>query len=78
MGHPKIYPERSHQVEIPLRRDELSARLSLNPSTDPQEIAPGVWTTGAIDVRTEFEGRSKELLIAVGGELVADAYRDGH
>jgi 7,8-dihydropterin-6-yl-methyl-4-(beta-D-ribofuranosyl)aminobenzene 5'-phosphate synthase len=59
-----------------LNRDELSARLTLKLSTGPQEIVPGVWTTGEINERTDFEGGSKELLMAVGGELVADAYRD--
>ena len=59
-----------------LSRDELTARLTLKLSADPQEIVPGVWTTGEINERTEFEGRGKELLMAVGGELVADAYRD--
>ena len=57
-------------------RDELSARLTLKLSTGPQEIVPGVWTTGEINERTDFEGRGKELLMAVGGELVTDAYRD--
>jgi hypothetical protein len=33
---------------------------------------------GEINVRTEFEGRNKEPLVAVGGELEADAYRDDH
>jgi 7,8-dihydropterin-6-yl-methyl-4-(beta-D-ribofuranosyl)aminobenzene 5'-phosphate synthase len=59
-----------------LSRDELTARLTPKLSTDPQEIVPGVWTTGEINERTEFEGHSKELLMAVRGELVADAYRD--
>ncbi len=59
-----------------LSRDELSARLTLKLSTGPQEIVPGVWTTGEINERTDFEGRGKELLMAVGGELVVDAYRD--
>ena len=59
-----------------LSREELSARLTLKLSADPQEIVPGVWTTGEINERTEFEGHSKELLMAVDGELMADAYRD--
>jgi 7,8-dihydropterin-6-yl-methyl-4-(beta-D-ribofuranosyl)aminobenzene 5'-phosphate synthase len=56
--------------------DELSARLTLKLTTGPQEIVPGVWTTGEISKRTDFEGCGKELLMAAGGELIPDAYRD--
>jgi len=63
-------------IGSPLRREELAARFALKLSAMPQEIAAGVWTTGEIVARTEFEGRSKGHLMAEGGQLVADAYRD--
>lgn len=63
-------------IGLPLSREELAARFDLRLSDAPQEIATGVWTTGEISERSEAEGRSKGHLMAVQGELVADAYRD--
>ncbi len=63
-------------IGLPLSREELVGRLTLKLSAAPQEIVPGVWTTGEISERAEFEGRSKGHLMAAEGELVADAYRD--
>lgn len=64
------------RIGLPLSREELAARIDLRLNDMPQEIVTGVWTTGAISERPEFEGRSKGLLMAAEGELVADAYRD--
>jgi 7,8-dihydropterin-6-yl-methyl-4-(beta-D-ribofuranosyl)aminobenzene 5'-phosphate synthase len=61
---------------LPLSREELAAHFVLRLSDAPQEIVPGVWTTGAISERTEFEGSGKGLLMVAEGDLVADAYRD--
>lgn len=63
-------------IGLPLSREELAARFDLRLSDAPQEVVTGVWTTGPISERTEFEGRGKALLMGVEGELVADAYRD--
>jgi 7,8-dihydropterin-6-yl-methyl-4-(beta-D-ribofuranosyl)aminobenzene 5'-phosphate synthase len=64
------------RIGLTLSLEELAARFALKLSAAPQEIAPGVWTTGEIGERTEFEGRSQEHLMASDGEPVADAYRD--
>jgi len=64
------------RIGLPLDRAELAERLTLRLSAEPQEIVPGVWTTGAIIDRPEFEGRGRGLLMADAGELVPDAYRD--
>jgi 7,8-dihydropterin-6-yl-methyl-4-(beta-D-ribofuranosyl)aminobenzene 5'-phosphate synthase len=64
------------RIGLPLSREELAAHFVLRLSDAPQEIVPGVWTTGEIGERTEFEGRSKGHLMAAGGELMTDAYRD--
>jgi 7,8-dihydropterin-6-yl-methyl-4-(beta-D-ribofuranosyl)aminobenzene 5'-phosphate synthase len=61
---------------IALSREELAAHFDLKLNDMPQEIVTGVRTTGAITDRPEFQGSSKALLMAEGGELVADAYRD--
>jgi len=64
------------RIGLPLSREKLATCFDLRLSDAPREIVPGVWTTGEIGERTEFEGRSKGLLMAVEGELVADAFRD--
>lgn len=64
------------RIGIALGREELAARFDLRLNDAPQEVAPGVWTTGAIADRPEFQGSSKTLLMAEGDKLVADAYRD--
>ncbi len=64
------------RIGLPLGRAELAERLTLKLSVEPQEIVPGIWTTGEITERREFEGRGKGLLMADAGELVADTYRD--
>jgi 7,8-dihydropterin-6-yl-methyl-4-(beta-D-ribofuranosyl)aminobenzene 5'-phosphate synthase len=64
------------RISLPLSREELASHFALKLSAAPQEIVPGVWTTGEINERSEFEGRSKGLLMAAAGGLVADGYRD--
>ena len=64
------------RIGLSLSRDELAVHFTLKLDAAPQEILPAVWTTGAINTRTEFEGRSKGLLMAEGDELLADTYRD--
>jgi 7,8-dihydropterin-6-yl-methyl-4-(beta-D-ribofuranosyl)aminobenzene 5'-phosphate synthase len=64
------------RIGLPLSREKLATHFVLRLSDAPQEVVPGIWTTGAISERPEFEGRGKGLLMAAEGELVADAYRD--
>jgi 7,8-dihydropterin-6-yl-methyl-4-(beta-D-ribofuranosyl)aminobenzene 5'-phosphate synthase len=59
-----------------LTREELAARLTLNLHAAPQEIVPGVWTTGEITKRPEPEGSSAYHLVREGDAFVADPYRD--
>ena len=61
---------------LALTREELAARLTLNLEAVPQEIIPGVWTTGEITQRPEPEGRSAHHLVRKGDVFVADSYRD--
>ncbi len=83
-ANPDLFRERfsrrddgsARRIGLPLSREELAAHFELKLSPEPQEIAPGVWTTGEIGERTEFEGRSKGHLMAEGEALVPDAYRD--
>ena len=55
---------------------DLTARLALELSQDPQEIIPNLWTTGEIVERLEPEGRSDHHFIREGDDLVPDPYKD--
>jgi 7,8-dihydropterin-6-yl-methyl-4-(beta-D-ribofuranosyl)aminobenzene 5'-phosphate synthase len=63
-------------VGLLMSREELEAGFTLHLSATPQEMVPGVWTTGEITDRSEPEGRSAHHLMREGDDLVADAYRD--
>lgn len=68
-------------IGIPLTRTALDAQVSLRLSTEPQQVWPGVWTTGEITERPEPEGRSEHHLIRADseraqGEWLPDPYRD--
>jgi 7,8-dihydropterin-6-yl-methyl-4-(beta-D-ribofuranosyl)aminobenzene 5'-phosphate synthase len=54
----------------------LAARFALRLSDDPQEVLPGVWTTGRISARPYFEGRSARHQARVGDRLIPDPYAD--
>jgi 7,8-dihydropterin-6-yl-methyl-4-(beta-D-ribofuranosyl)aminobenzene 5'-phosphate synthase len=54
----------------------LAQRLALRLNATPQEIFPGLWTTGEIRERPALEGRSRHHLMREGETLVPDAYRD--
>ena len=45
-------------------------------SVEPKQILPGVWTTGEITNRAEFEGRSAHHYIHSGSDWLPDPYRD--
>jgi 7,8-dihydropterin-6-yl-methyl-4-(beta-D-ribofuranosyl)aminobenzene 5'-phosphate synthase len=63
-------------VGLSLSREELAGRSALRLSAAPQEIFPGLWTTGEISERPDKEGRSDHHLVQQGESLVADDYRD--
>ena len=63
-------------VGLSLTREELAARLALRLNSAPQEILPGVWTTGEITSRPEPEGGSVYHLAREGDTFVSDTYRD--
>ena len=67
---------RVENVGLALTREALAERLTLSLSVRPQEILPGLWTTGEILARPEAEGKSDYHLMREGEALVADAYRD--
>lgn len=63
-------------IGLSISKDDLGQRADLNLSTGPTEILPGIWTTGEITDRSDFEGRSPHHRILVEGQWQPDPYRD--
>ena len=60
------------RMEIPL----LQKQAVLHLRKEPQEIIPGIWTTGEITARSEPEGRGEGHCIREGGNWLPDPYED--
>jgi 7,8-dihydropterin-6-yl-methyl-4-(beta-D-ribofuranosyl)aminobenzene 5'-phosphate synthase len=82
-AHPDLVRERfsmkgglPRSIGLKLPPAELSRQVDLHLSTEPQQILPGLWTTGEITMRDELEGRSKHHFIRVKGEWLPDPYSD--
>ncbi len=82
-AHPDLFTERftiregKHEsIGMRLPRPELENKVDVRWSAEPVEIVPGVWTTGEIKDRSEFEGRSPSHSIQVDGDYQPDPYRD--
>ena len=63
-------------IGMSLSREDLGERLALRLNAEPQEIFPGVWTTGEVSQRPEMEGKSEYHLMREGKALVPDRYAD--
>lgn len=59
-----------------LSEEEVRRLADVRLSVAPQEVLPGVWTTGEITARAEPEGRSPHHWVRNGEEWVPDPYRD--
>lgn len=82
-ANPGLFRERfsrkeghAESVGISMTSESLATRLLLNLNAMPQEVLPGVWTTGEICERPEAEGTSDYHLMREGEALVADRYGD--
>jgi 7,8-dihydropterin-6-yl-methyl-4-(beta-D-ribofuranosyl)aminobenzene 5'-phosphate synthase len=82
-AHPTLFtPRYSAKQGRPVSRgmrlgaEELGRRLSLRLEATPQEVLPGVWTTGEIAERPEPEGRSPYHQVVEGGQYLPDPYAD--
>jgi 7,8-dihydropterin-6-yl-methyl-4-(beta-D-ribofuranosyl)aminobenzene 5'-phosphate synthase len=84
-AHPDLFRERfsqrqgepiAKQIGMPLAREALAARTTLHLSVEPQEILPGIWTTGEIVSRPEPEGRSAHHVVRTETGWASDPYRD--
>lgn len=63
-------------IGMNLTQEELEERAQLKLSAAPQEIVPGLWTTGEIVARPEKEGRSTHHFIRSAAGWQPDPYRD--
>jgi 7,8-dihydropterin-6-yl-methyl-4-(beta-D-ribofuranosyl)aminobenzene 5'-phosphate synthase len=82
-AHADLFRERfsrpegkTETVGLSMAQSELAQQFNLVLSAAPQEILPGVWTTGEISDRPEPEGSSEYHLMRDGDALVPDAYQD--
>jgi 7,8-dihydropterin-6-yl-methyl-4-(beta-D-ribofuranosyl)aminobenzene 5'-phosphate synthase len=82
-AHSDLFRERfSHRqgkrtsIGMPLTREALAARTTLHLSDRPQEVCPGIWTTGEIAPRREPEGRSAHHVVKGPDGWAPDPYRD--
>jgi 7,8-dihydropterin-6-yl-methyl-4-(beta-D-ribofuranosyl)aminobenzene 5'-phosphate synthase len=82
-AHPDIFRPRYagkegkvKSVGLRMAQADLVQRATLHLSADPSQVLPGVWTTGEITPRTEFEGRSPRHYIQADGGWQPDPYRD--
>jgi 7,8-dihydropterin-6-yl-methyl-4-(beta-D-ribofuranosyl)aminobenzene 5'-phosphate synthase len=55
---------------------DLRSRADFRFSEAPQEIVPGVWTTGTVQPRPYPQGSASHLKMEKGGEIVPDAHLD--
>lgn len=56
--------------------EELRAQVDVRLSPLPQEVSPGVWTTGEIKARPEPEGRGARHVVRGESGWVPDPYQD--
>ena len=73
------YAEKDGELEdvgLELRMADLAARLAPVLDGAEREIAPGIWTTGAMVDRPHAQGGSKRHRMRHVDELVPDAYLD--
>jgi 7,8-dihydropterin-6-yl-methyl-4-(beta-D-ribofuranosyl)aminobenzene 5'-phosphate synthase len=82
-AHPDLFRARfsiagrtPDQISADLSADKLRADVRLALCTEPQEVLPGVWTTGEITSRPHPEGRSEKHQIRTEEGWKADPYRD--
>jgi 7,8-dihydropterin-6-yl-methyl-4-(beta-D-ribofuranosyl)aminobenzene 5'-phosphate synthase len=82
-AHPDLFRERFRKTDTGLKpvgpavgRQELSGHVVLRLNAEPQEVVPGVWTSGEITPRPEPEGRSPYHMVRRGKGWTSDPYRD--
>jgi 7,8-dihydropterin-6-yl-methyl-4-(beta-D-ribofuranosyl)aminobenzene 5'-phosphate synthase len=82
-AHPDLFRERFARrrgrpefIGLPLAREALETQAALRLSAEPEQILPGVWTTGEIALRPEPVGGSSHHLVREGEGWIPDPYQD--
>jgi 7,8-dihydropterin-6-yl-methyl-4-(beta-D-ribofuranosyl)aminobenzene 5'-phosphate synthase len=82
-AHPDLFRERFARrreriefIGLPLKQEALEAKTALHLSAGPQQVLPGVWTTGEITLRPEPVGDSPHHLVREGEGWAPDPYQD--
>jgi 7,8-dihydropterin-6-yl-methyl-4-(beta-D-ribofuranosyl)aminobenzene 5'-phosphate synthase len=82
-AHPNLLQERfsirddlPRSIGVKLSYTELSRKTDMHLSLEPQQMLPGLWTTGEIAPRNELEGRSSHHFIQENGQWLPDPYKD--
>lgn len=82
-AHPDIFRERYSKrkgeyqsIGMRLSRDDFKNEAELCLSAEPNQMLPGLWTTGEINPRPELEGRSNHHYLKNGDVWLPDDYRD--
>jgi 7,8-dihydropterin-6-yl-methyl-4-(beta-D-ribofuranosyl)aminobenzene 5'-phosphate synthase len=82
-AHPDLFRERfaiknrkTRSIGMRMKQGDLAKRTHLNLSAEPSQVMPGVWTTGEITERAEFQGSSSHHYIKAGNGWQPDPYRD--
>jgi 7,8-dihydropterin-6-yl-methyl-4-(beta-D-ribofuranosyl)aminobenzene 5'-phosphate synthase len=63
-------------IGMPITENELTRTATLCLDKDPQEVLPGLWTSGEISERPEQEGRSTRHFVPQNDAWRPDPYRD--
>jgi len=82
-AHPDLFRERyaikdgqTRSIGLRMTQADLAQHTTLVLSTEPNQVFPGVWTTGEINPRTTFERRSSHHYIKTDTGWQPDPYRD--
>jgi 7,8-dihydropterin-6-yl-methyl-4-(beta-D-ribofuranosyl)aminobenzene 5'-phosphate synthase len=65
-----------HSIGLRMSQDNIHARSTLHLSIESLEIMLGIWTTGEILERLDFEGRSPQHFIRIDEIWQPDPYQD--
>jgi len=63
-------------IGLTISKDQLAKHAALKLNPEPVQVVAGVWTTGEIRDRTEFQGSSPNLYIREDGGWSPDPYQD--
>ncbi len=82
-AHPEVLTPRFslregtyRSIGMGMSSEEVAKQADLRLSAEPQEIFPGLWTSGEIVERPEPEGRSAHHFVRRGDTWLPDPYRD--